>query len=305
MCPRNSRIPTLLRVFGFISWLIVLLHTLRLLFGWEVSVSGWLLPIWVSWVGIMLFGYLGYVAIGWKLFWPLSFIAGEVVGWWRAYRESPAKDKLQFITAVSLIVTLFITIWSALLQRRSVYLDTRPYVQLTFNGPDFYDADTVKENGKVKIHGTLKYHNHGKVPSVNMRTSFYISTDKDYGNRAREFYRRDSGILRTVSSLESGGEDYVDGSGLFTAAMEFYYVDVVVSYEGVDKGRRYWSRLTKTFRVVDRDGHKDMIEVRGAADWDREQPRRVPEPSLPGFRTFMKETKGKERETVPGSVGTG
>lgn len=279
----------LIRVFGAISWLIVLGHVLRLFFRWEILVEGRVIPIWMSWAGIGLFGYLGYSAIGWKLFWPISLLMEEVVGWWRAYWRSEAKGKLQYIMAGTLIITAAIYYWGASLQHRSVYLDTRPYVQLKFDGPHWKDSfEMSKKEGQVEIGGALIFHNHGKVPAVNVQTSVYIATDKDSGNRAPEFYRREGSRLSAVSSLESGGEDYVSGWSSLGAAIEFYYVDVVVSYEGVDRGRKYWSRLTKTFRIVDRKGDKDIVEAAGAADWDREQRRGVPNPSAPRFPVDLK-----------------
>ncbi len=282
----------LIRVFGFISWLIVLLHILRLFLGWRVAVNEWLAPHWISWIAIILFGCLGYVAVGWKPFWPLGLIVGEITGWWRAYWRSEAKDKLQYIMAVALIVTAMIYYWGASLQHRSVYLDTRPYIQLKFRGPDWKDSiESLKKEQQVEVSGTLLYHNQGRVPAVNVQTNIYIATDKDHGNQTAEFYRIEGNTLNTVSSLESEDTDYVSGWCSLAAAMEFYYVDVVVSYEGVDRGRKYWSRLTKTFRIVDRNGGKNVVEVLGAADWDREQRCRVPEPSPPDIHTFVKETQ--------------
>ena len=38
--------------------IVALLHLHRLVFGWEVIVSGWLVPRWVSAVGAMISGLL-------------------------------------------------------------------------------------------------------------------------------------------------------------------------------------------------------------------------------------------------------
>jgi hypothetical protein len=40
--------------------LIAIVHALRLLFGWTVTVGGWTVPVWVSAVGLLITGYLAY-----------------------------------------------------------------------------------------------------------------------------------------------------------------------------------------------------------------------------------------------------
>ena len=38
--------------------LIALLHALRLFYGWKVTMEEWTVPDWVSWVGLLIAGYL-------------------------------------------------------------------------------------------------------------------------------------------------------------------------------------------------------------------------------------------------------
>jgi hypothetical protein len=40
--------------------LIALLHAIRLLFGWHVMVENVVVPVWVSWIGLAIAGYLAY-----------------------------------------------------------------------------------------------------------------------------------------------------------------------------------------------------------------------------------------------------
>ena len=49
----------LLTVAAFFS-LIGLLHLLRLVFGWEANIGGLIVPMWASWVAILVAGYLAY-----------------------------------------------------------------------------------------------------------------------------------------------------------------------------------------------------------------------------------------------------
>lgn len=38
--------------------LIALLHALRLIYGWDVTIGQWTVPVWVSAVGFLIAGYL-------------------------------------------------------------------------------------------------------------------------------------------------------------------------------------------------------------------------------------------------------
>ena len=45
---------------GIIFSLIALLHLLRVAFGWEAILEGWMVPMRVSWVAILIAAYLAY-----------------------------------------------------------------------------------------------------------------------------------------------------------------------------------------------------------------------------------------------------
>ena len=47
---------------GSIFLIVALLHALRLFFGWHASIGGWIVPMWVSWVGVALAGFLAFAA---------------------------------------------------------------------------------------------------------------------------------------------------------------------------------------------------------------------------------------------------
>jgi hypothetical protein len=40
--------------------LIALGHAIRLLFGWHVMVESVVVPVWISWIGLAIAGYLAY-----------------------------------------------------------------------------------------------------------------------------------------------------------------------------------------------------------------------------------------------------
>jgi len=49
-----------LLVAGLIFLLVALVHILRLIFQWEAAVAGIQVPMWISFVGTAVFGYLAY-----------------------------------------------------------------------------------------------------------------------------------------------------------------------------------------------------------------------------------------------------
>ena len=40
--------------------LVALGHAIRLLFRWQVTVGKIVVPVWISWVGLIIAGYLAY-----------------------------------------------------------------------------------------------------------------------------------------------------------------------------------------------------------------------------------------------------
>ena len=51
---------------GTVFLLVAILHTLRLLFGWQAIIGGWTIPLWVSWAGVVVAGFLAYSAFNSK-----------------------------------------------------------------------------------------------------------------------------------------------------------------------------------------------------------------------------------------------
>ncbi len=47
---------------GWIFAIIALVHLARTIYGWSAVVNGWQVPLWVSWIAIIVAGYLAYNA---------------------------------------------------------------------------------------------------------------------------------------------------------------------------------------------------------------------------------------------------
>ncbi|MDP1622873.1 MAG: hypothetical protein Q8M08_11115 [Bacteroidales bacterium] len=54
-----------LRIAGTIFGFVAILHLLRIITGVPVLIGGWLLPVWVNWMGLLATGFLGFWL--WKL----------------------------------------------------------------------------------------------------------------------------------------------------------------------------------------------------------------------------------------------
>lgn len=51
--------------FGAVSFLfaiVFVVHLLRAINGWDWIIGGWSAPMWLSWVAIIVVGYLGWAA---------------------------------------------------------------------------------------------------------------------------------------------------------------------------------------------------------------------------------------------------
>ncbi|NIA02148.1 MAG: hypothetical protein GWP15_02085 [Nitrospirae bacterium] len=54
---------TLLYIVGIVLSTVAILHLLRLIFGAEINIAGWEAPFWLSWIGTVATGYLGYTSL--------------------------------------------------------------------------------------------------------------------------------------------------------------------------------------------------------------------------------------------------
>lgn len=64
MVSENSELPmtekTFLMISAAIFGVVAVVHLVRILMDWSVVVDGWTIPMWVSWVGLIVSGGLSY-----------------------------------------------------------------------------------------------------------------------------------------------------------------------------------------------------------------------------------------------------
>ena len=51
---------TYITVTTIIFVLVAVAHLLRALLGWQLSIAGWAVPTWFSWVGLIIAGFIAY-----------------------------------------------------------------------------------------------------------------------------------------------------------------------------------------------------------------------------------------------------
>jgi hypothetical protein len=52
-----------LLVTAVIFSLIALLHLVRIIFGWSAVIDGWSVPMWLSWIALVVTGALAYFGL--------------------------------------------------------------------------------------------------------------------------------------------------------------------------------------------------------------------------------------------------
>jgi len=51
---------TYLRTISLVFLIIAVLHLFRVIDGWEAVINGYTLPMWISWVAILLAGFFAF-----------------------------------------------------------------------------------------------------------------------------------------------------------------------------------------------------------------------------------------------------
>ena len=54
---------TFVAVAAVIYGLVALLHLFRIVMGWSIVIDAWTVPMWLSWIGLVVAGALSYFGI--------------------------------------------------------------------------------------------------------------------------------------------------------------------------------------------------------------------------------------------------
>ena len=58
--------PAFNAIAGTVFLIVAVFPALRLFFGWHALIGGWIVPMWMSWAGLALAGFLAYAAFSMK-----------------------------------------------------------------------------------------------------------------------------------------------------------------------------------------------------------------------------------------------
>jgi hypothetical protein len=64
---RTPRERSLLFIVGVLLFLISLAHLTRIALGWDIAIGGWSVPLWLSWIGVIVALYLSYASLHFAL----------------------------------------------------------------------------------------------------------------------------------------------------------------------------------------------------------------------------------------------
>jgi hypothetical protein len=51
------------RIAGVIFAIVALCHLLRIVMGWPLVIADWTVPMWLSWIGLVVAGALSYAGL--------------------------------------------------------------------------------------------------------------------------------------------------------------------------------------------------------------------------------------------------
>lgn len=160
-------------------------------------------------------------------------------------------------------------------QKDSLDFEIRSYIsiRLVNFGVSTGEKDTF-------IGGDILYYNYGKTPASKMKTYFYITTKEDgIENRSLEEYAQDAGGgYKKVSFLCPTEFDAASRRISLSPSATIYYINAIVTYEGIEENKTYWTIFKKVIRILDINTSKPTyIEIDSGGNWDRNKDFTPPE----------------------------
>ncbi|MFA6142538.1 MAG: hypothetical protein WC738_04495 [Candidatus Omnitrophota bacterium] len=188
--------------------------------------------------------------------------------WWYVCENSGALIALVAIASLALNVGL--TTWSININRTSTDISNRPYVSVDIEYPYVKVAgvDTAYGNNIIIL-------NKGKISASNIKTEYYITSDVDKTNHEGTRWFEDNFGGRGATAFITPNSLQVE-PGLRSLSLDakFYYFEALISYEGFEKGKRYWTHVRKIY-FRDKNTNK-LYPVDMYGEWDRNKNFKVP-----------------------------
>lgn len=178
---------------------------------------------------------------------------------------------------------------SVKLQTETFYLENRPYVYVRFK-PQFNYSDITPYGG-----GNFVFENTGKIPAtvVELTAKAYSDVRGEIG--IYEWWDKAFGSHVEVKTVFPRQEEPIYFKGCMGDA-KFFYVELLVTYTGIQEGRKYWSQLAETYNVVCDSNNKRIpaVHIETKANWDRNSkfvPARPQAPDWEKYRDYLGKKK--------------
>lgn len=195
-------------------------------------------------------------------------------------------DLADLIAMVAALLALWGTYLVVSANREAAVLGNRAYVSVDM--PEARRYEIRRRDGSLEdvgYGGDVVLSNFGKTPAANIRTHYYITTDKDLKNHeGREWFREALGDFPSISFLAPNSSGREIGGRSLSPSATYYYFEALTTYEGLGN-RRHWTHIRKVFAI----NGIQFLTIRAFGDWDRNE-RPVPQlSSLEEVRGVMDE----------------
>lgn len=169
------------------------------------------------------------------------------------------------IAFASLVANMIMMKGNIQTSQNSIDLDTRPYLAINIEQPVYRRVGLDAMYGNDII---LK--NSGKTPASHVSTRYYITTELDRENRnGQEWFDEFLGGFGGVSFLAPQATGWEFGFRSLSPSAEYYYWEGLVTYEGMEKNKKYWTHVKKVY-FIERTANR-LLPVSTYGDWDRNE----------------------------------
>jgi len=177
------------------------------------------------------------------------------------------------LIALAVMLIVFLTAASWKVEQNLADIKNRPYLSTELINP----VQISEEGVNVAYYGNyILLKNNGIAPATNVTVSYYITTDID-GKKAAaaNWFNRKAEGISMLGFVAPGALVKEPGFRPLSPEASYCYFETVVSYNGLNPVRRYWTHIKRVFRI-DRQ-NKTLIPVFSYADWDNNKNFVIPE----------------------------
>jgi hypothetical protein len=193
----------------------------------------------------------------------------------------------RLVSIVSFLVPIIALVFVGLQTKnltKTFNLEKRPYLYVDLEPLSKYYSD-----GSIHGGGWAVYKNEGQIPASDVQTEFKVATDDVQGEiDIKKWYEQKLGgkfpEVKTVFPKQGGVKIPINPS--INKKAKFLSIEVLVTYSGIEKNKRYWSKFSQMYDVIV-DGKNMKLTPRGPIiDWDRDLNSELPPLTIPNWKEY-------------------